>query len=351
MVLFTIRPGLSFKAATMIVLMLVSGVLTADENIFTLVEEAADNEQLQFAAEALTVEDIETALVSGADVRSQDEEGLTVLHLVAAFNDRPSVVTALVEAGADVNSSYSEDAVTPLLVASGLNQNPEIIRVLIEAGADVDAEGPDGKTPLIHAIQSTDTPSIISALLDAGADPTRADDSGVSAWDYANDNPSLWDTDAYRELHTQRIATYDQPAAWEQYVLYEGFETETYEADYMREAGPTAEHVRIFTSIRNVSERTIVGIEFNTRYLNVFGDVLNSGRIMIEDSFRPSQRNPQWTYAYYENNPYIADQAYNRIVSSLSAGTLRIPIAVTRIAFEDGDIVSFPDDEWVEPRD
>ena len=106
-----------------------------------------------------------TALVeAGADVNARDQSGFTPLHS-AAKNATPAAVQALVQAGAEVNSRGER---TPLHIAAS-NPNPEVAAALIEAGADVGArEGIHGGTPL-HVAARNPNPAVAALLLDAGA--------------------------------------------------------------------------------------------------------------------------------------------------------------------------------------
>ena len=106
-----------------------------------------------------------TALVeAGADVNARNVSGFTPLHS-AAENATPAAAHALIQAGAEVNSRGER---TPLHIAAS-NPNPEVAAALIEAGADVGArEGIRGGTPL-HVAARNPNPAVAALLLDAGA--------------------------------------------------------------------------------------------------------------------------------------------------------------------------------------
>ena len=72
--------------------------------------------------------------------------------------------------------------------------NPEVITTLLKAGADIRDRSNNGVTAL------NPKPEVISTLLKAGADGKAKDSKGKTAFDYAQDNWSLKDTDAYRQL-------------------------------------------------------------------------------------------------------------------------------------------------------
>lgn len=129
-----------------------------------------------------------TALVeAGADVNARDVWGYTPLHS-AAENAMPAAVKALVQAGADVNAPLrsfgrgldSRRGRTPLHVAAS-NPNPEVAAALIEAGADVTARsGVWTGTPL-HLAARNPNPAVAALLLDAGAN--------VNAREFARNPP------------------------------------------------------------------------------------------------------------------------------------------------------------------
>ena len=106
-----------------------------------------------------------TALVeAGADVNARNVSGFTPLHS-AAENATPAAAHALIQAGAEVNSRGGR---TPLHIAAS-NPNPEVAAALIEAGADVGArDGIRGRTPL-HVAARNPNPAVAALLLDAGA--------------------------------------------------------------------------------------------------------------------------------------------------------------------------------------
>jgi hypothetical protein len=71
---------------------------------------------------------------------------------------------------------------------------------LIESGADVNYRKFGTATILMEAAQRTNDPALIMALLDAGAD-TKAKYRGRTALDFARDNESLVNTDAFWRLN------------------------------------------------------------------------------------------------------------------------------------------------------
>jgi hypothetical protein len=116
-----------------------------------------------------TPEQITALIEAGANVNAKGEDGLTPVMWTAACNSKPDAIAALVKAGADVNAQ-AKDGSTPLILAELRNPNPQVITALVKAGADVNAKNKDGLTPLNFAAMWTDKPDVIAALVSAGAD-------------------------------------------------------------------------------------------------------------------------------------------------------------------------------------
>ena len=131
---------------------------------------------LHFASAHARDPEVITALVeAGANVNARDVWGFTPLHS-AAENAMPSAVQALVQAGAAVNAPLrafgrrldSRGGRTPLHIAAS-NPNPEVAAALIEAGADVGARAGIWTGTPLHIAARNPNPAVAALLLDAGA--------------------------------------------------------------------------------------------------------------------------------------------------------------------------------------
>ena len=142
---------------------------------------------------------------AGADPRVTNLEGDTPLHRAAQWTEDPRVATALVQFGAfpmartdnSGNDDYWTDAleaaskplwkdrlITPLHRAAAHNRNAEVVTALLQASAEVRARTANGTTAL-HAAAVNENEDVTLALLDAGADPAAADQLGVTPLHYA----------------------------------------------------------------------------------------------------------------------------------------------------------------------
>ena len=127
------------------------------------------------------LQQVETALKSGADVNAPDNWGRTPL-IVALQQGKAPVVEMLIARGASVAATDAWGR-TPLLVATQL-KNTAAIRLLLEQKSDVNAANKNDITPLIAAAQ-TGNQEAAAMLLGAGAAPDRADNLGWTAMMWA----------------------------------------------------------------------------------------------------------------------------------------------------------------------
>lgn len=182
-----------------------------------------------------SLELVQAAIKTGADVKARTEIGMTALMWAAEYNQNPEVITALIKAGADVNAR-DKYGVTALMCAAHKNKNPKTITALIEAGTDINAKDDYGKTALMKAASNNENPEVITIFVEAGAvinacddfgsrtalmwaayqnqnqevvvrllkngaDPKAKCKEGKTALNYANENIHLKNTDAYWQLN------------------------------------------------------------------------------------------------------------------------------------------------------
>ena len=110
--------------------------------------------------------------------------GDTALHIVTARRDL-QWMTFLLYKGSNVNAR-NDRGETPLSLAVGVGF-VEGVDMLLSGGARVNDPGADGETPLIAAVHQRNI-QLVRTLIKAGGDPTRADNSGRTARDYAQLN-------------------------------------------------------------------------------------------------------------------------------------------------------------------
>ena len=121
---------------------------------------------------------VQLLLNRGANVNIKASNGVTPLHLALARveyqEECKSIVSSLIDKGADVNARVSDEAdydsgYTPLHFAVIYKGASDLIVPLIEAGADVNKKDAEACTPLHYAVANKDR-EIVTLLLENGAD-------------------------------------------------------------------------------------------------------------------------------------------------------------------------------------
>ena len=154
---------------------------------------------------------ITALLQAGADVNARSEWDRTALH-EAAEHGTLGVVRVLLEAGAEVDArprrfdDFFRGSPTPLHLAAR-TPDPEVAAALLEAGADVDARGRQGETPLHNAAWNPN-PAVAELLLEAGAEVNAPQSSGLTPLHRAvsgNSNPAVLDVllEAGADVHAR----------------------------------------------------------------------------------------------------------------------------------------------------
>jgi ankyrin repeat protein len=131
-------------------------------------------------------------LNAGADLRSIDETGTTML-MYAALYAGPEVIDTLVARGADVNATNHAGS-TALMYGVWSAAN---VKTLVARGANVHARAKNGATALVAAARQG-RPESMKILLVAGADPKSTDADRLALLDAAYANRNL---DVRRVVH------------------------------------------------------------------------------------------------------------------------------------------------------
>lgn len=151
------------------------------------------NTPLHLAAETVNPRAVRFLLEAGANLNATNNPGATPLH-IAVTNEGVQFLVMLQEAGVDISAPDSR-VPTPLHIPEGnegdeilpglLDAAADIMTALLEAGADVNAGAGGYGTPLLHVITGTRwvrtaaiNEAAVAALLEADADVNAADADG-----------------------------------------------------------------------------------------------------------------------------------------------------------------------------
>ena len=122
---------------------------------------------------------------SPARVTEHAPDGFTPVAL-AAFFGQPAAVNALIAAGADVNAAAKNPLKVAALHAAVAGGKLEIVKAVLEAGADPNAPQQAGFRA-IHEAGTKANRALAELLLAHGADPLLPNDSGINAIDLARE--------------------------------------------------------------------------------------------------------------------------------------------------------------------
>jgi ankyrin repeat protein len=105
-------------------------------------------------------------LEAGADINARDDEDYTALDL-AARDGNEALVKLLLDAGANIDTPRNRDP--SMLTLAAYSGKEAVVQMLMDAGADVNMQDEDGDSALIAAAEGGHA-EIVRILLDAGAD-------------------------------------------------------------------------------------------------------------------------------------------------------------------------------------
>lgn len=132
------------------------------------------------------VDRIQEILTSSPErVTEYAPDGFTPVAL-ASFFGQPAAVKALIAAGADVNAHARNGLKVAALHAAVAGRNMEVIKAVLAAGADTNAQQQAGFRPM-HEAGGNANRALAELLLTHGADPSLPSDDGKNAIDYARD--------------------------------------------------------------------------------------------------------------------------------------------------------------------
>lgn len=170
---------------------------------------------------------VKALLEAGARVNARSKNGLTPLHQAVEGNRAGRIIGASIaayivgmKAGIEAmrkgHSGATADRMSKLAEADHKKARirevfeteeggyPSIVTALLKAGAKVNARDKDGQTPL-HLAAKYSGPVVVPTLLKAGANLAGGDNAGKTPWHYAEENAALKGTEVYWRLNDGRF--------------------------------------------------------------------------------------------------------------------------------------------------
>lgn len=146
---------------------------------------------LMYAAESANRDIIKLLISSNANIKAVDKDGLSVLSY-ALKNNNPVCFAQLKRDGAVRNAKDYQFIVNNSEASLDFlktTDEQELIK-LINMGADFKVKDAKSRTGLMYAARYNYRPAIISLLSDAGIKINDVDEDGMTAFDYAAENPN-----------------------------------------------------------------------------------------------------------------------------------------------------------------
>jgi len=98
--------------------------------------------------------------------------------------------------------------------------------------------------------------------------------------------------------------------------------------------------VRLFIHYKNNTTKKVVGVSITVKITNSFGKTLYEFSKDDEVAVNPMEQMKNDAYFVWKNNPYIDGEPYDRMWESAQNGTGKVSVAVRKVVFEDGTVLT-----------
>lgn len=105
-------------------------------------------------------------LAHGADINTQNADGIALIHILID----PDFLPAVLAAGANINLPDTEGR-TPLMLFAQEPEGADMVRALLAAGADAGLRDAQGHSVMYYASESGQDQDLLDDLQSAGAPP------------------------------------------------------------------------------------------------------------------------------------------------------------------------------------
>lgn len=97
--------------------------------------------------------------------------------------------------------------------------------------------------------------------------------------------------------------------------------------------------VALYLHYKNNTTKKVIGVSVYVSITNPFGKVVFEHTYDDEVVIEPLERMKNDTYWYFEDNPFISDEIYDRLWQIAQNGTAKIKTKVMKVIFEDGTVL------------
>ncbi|NKK37641.1 hypothetical protein GFL72_23865 [Rhizobium leguminosarum bv. viciae] len=109
--------------------------------------------------------------------------------------------------------------------------------------------------------------------------------------------------------------------------------------DYQRQVFNA--RVELVPTFKNTSEKTVVAIAHTLTVTDAFGDKIVDGESKLDIKIPPGKTAVSETFYFWDDNPFIQGEPYDKLTGPVSTGTAKATLIVTKVIYSDGTSESF----------
>ncbi|AUW46841.1 hypothetical protein [Rhizobium leguminosarum] len=109
--------------------------------------------------------------------------------------------------------------------------------------------------------------------------------------------------------------------------------------DYQRQIYHS--RVELAPTFKNTSKKTVVAIAHTLTVTDAFGDKIVDGESKLDIKIPPGKTAASETFYFWDDNPFIQGEPYDKLTGPVSTGTAKATLLVTKVIYSDGSSESF----------
>lgn len=168
----------------------------------------------------------------------------------------------------------------------------------------------------------------------AGSAANAATDAEIAKCRNVRD--SLARLTCYDNITLENKVAAPVPAGNSSPVVLESAEMRIQQKDYKKSVyGPRVELVPTF---KNNSSKTVVALNHTLTIRDAFGDVIVENSDKLDIRIAPGKSVRSEMYYFWDDNPYIQGEPFDRLSGPVTTGTAKASSVVTSVVYADGTI-------------
>ncbi|RUW62122.1 hypothetical protein [Mesorhizobium sp. M7A.F.Ca.US.008.03.1.1] len=96
--------------------------------------------------------------------------------------------------------------------------------------------------------------------------------------------------------------------------------------------------IELHMSFANTSPKRVSALALVVSIKDAFGDVILNGESKLDVSIRPGGTETSPTFLFWEDNQFLNDDAYSKMIGPVAAGTATVEVAINKVVYDDGTV-------------